>query len=158
MKARRSQPGRTDARLARGPRRTHSATALLLSFALLCTAVSLGTSGPHGHRGSLSLRSSASRTIADQGAVPSPADAAARSLGRLSREPRPAHPRVRPHRSVAAVSQEAATARLLAVVPVAFPVAETTTTGERVSADSPSSFLAYASATSRTRGQPVQGS
>jgi len=158
MKARRSHPGRTDVRLPRAIRRNRSATALLLSFALLCTSVSAGAVLRRGYPGPHVALQQGRGPAADKAGSPSVSDVSAPSLGRLAREPRPPHPRVRPARSVAAVNQESAsTARVLAALPAAFPVPQRTPACSSVADEPPDRFLAYASRTSRTRGQPVSG-
>jgi len=159
MKARRSHPGRTDVRLPRAIRRNRSATALLLSFALLCTTVSLGAParrGLAGHR--VALHAGRGSAVADKGGAPSVSDVRAPSLDRLAREPRAPHARVRPARSVAAVTQESAsTARELAALPTGLPVLQSIPAHASVADEPPDRFLTHASKTSRTRGQPVSG-
>lgn len=159
MKARRPHPGRTDVRLPRTIRRNRSATALLLSFALLCTSVSLGAPARRGLAGPrVALHAGRSSAVADKGGAPSVSDVSAPSLGRLAREPRVPHQRIRPARPVAAVDQESASAaRELAALPAAYPVLRSAPSRSRDADEPPDRFLAHASKTSRTRGQPVSG-
>ena len=159
MRVRRSLTGRTDVRLPRGRRRTASATALLLSFALLCTAVSLAAPARRGRAISPLAPIGSSRTAAaDRAGVPSPGSVPVRSLPGDAGQPLPSRQRIHLPRSLAAIDQKsAASALLTAALPAVFPAAEPTVASAPFTEEPQDRFLSYASRTSRTRGPPVSG-
>lgn len=163
MGARRSERRRTAIALPRGNRRPHSASTVLLSFALLAAL-----STPVGSRG-LAVRGSGTLGVPKSASgAAAPSAVSASSFANVSGAPSaivahrtrlvpPALPtRVRPKRAAATLDQEVVTTS----VPFAVITAPPDTGAEAVAADrveegAVATFLAFASDSSRTRGQPV---
>ena len=157
MRVRRADTGRTAAVLPRGMRKTRSATALLLSFALLCGVTAIGgpTLTPRGMRGNqltpLTSASIIGSTLASTASLTNPSPQA----------PLPAHapkPRVHPKHVAAALNPESSNSTaMLASAPDIPGLGMHAATSSRIAEDARATFLSFASNSSRTRGQPVSG-
>jgi len=164
MGTRRSDRRRTAIALPRGNRRPPSASTVLLSFALLAAL-----STPMGSRG-LAIRGSgalgvpkspggvaASKTTGTAAAT----DASGmRTLAAVARRtttlPPSRPPRVRPKRAAGALYLDAQSVTVpIAVVTAPPDVGAAAIASGRVEAGATATFLAFASDSSRTRGQPV---
>ena len=161
MGARRSEKRRTAVVLPRGNRRPRSASTLLLSFALLAVLSSAGAQGVVGRgagpRGApLSPGKLFSSTAAGAGTTSSGLSTSASVSHQPRLIPPPPLPRVRPKRAAMALDQDAASAATLLTLVAAPPdVGSAPCVSDRIDEGPTATFLAHASKSSRTRGQPV---
>jgi len=161
MGARRSKKRRTVVGLPRGNRRPRSASTLLLSFALLAALSSVGAQGVHGRgpgsRGvSLSPGKVSASTASRAGSTSKSSATVASVSHRPLLMPPPPLPRVRPKRVAAALDQDACSPSALPALVAAPPdVGGASLLVDRIDEGATATFLAFASDSSRTRGQPV---
>jgi hypothetical protein len=164
MGARRSDRRRTAISLPRGNCRPPSASTVLLSFALLAAI-----STPMGSRGlavrvagalSVSKSPSGVASSAAAGAAAAPGVAGGKTLATVPQRPTlllPPRPTgVLPKRAVAALDRDAdSAATQFAVIAAPPDVGAVAVASDRIDAGATATFLAFASDSSRTRGQPV---
>lgn len=170
MGTRRSHSGRTAAVLPRGTRRPRPASTLLLSFALLVAIGSASAQGLTGRPASLngsrpSKTSSAACTtvaaahdLATDIATLSPTSTA--TIVGVSHCPHlmpPPHPPgMRPKRASAAANQDDASVSALVALAASAPDSDSgIVVSTRIFEGASTAFIAHASRSSRTRGQPA---